>query len=88
MKGKAKKVQTIWLFGIIAAGFEAATLGYVINKTKQFKTEAENFAKTADKFEAKLGSAIVTRGIPDYWKLKYQNFTDWLSRYSLGIIDY
>jgi len=88
MKGKAKKVSTIMMFRIIDAGFDAATQGYMINMTEQFKTEAENFAKTADKFEAKLGSAIVTRGIPDYWKVKYQNFTDWLSRYSLGIIDY
>ena len=76
------------LFRILVCGFDAAKVGYIINITKQFKIEAENFAKTADKFEAKLGSAIVTRGIPDYWKTKYQNFTDWLSRYSLGIIDY
>jgi len=87
-QGKAKNVQPICLFEILNAGFDAATQGYLNNKTKYFKTEAENFAKAADNFEKILGSQVVTSGRPDTWKQKHQNFKLWLQKYSTGIINY
>jgi len=87
-EGKKKKVQSIWLYFILNGGFEAAAYGYVNNRTEEFKTEAENFARTADKFEAILGSEIVTLGIPNFWKEKYQSFVSWQHRHMSGIIDY
>jgi len=87
-KGRAKKVQPLCLFEILDKGFDAATQGYLNNKTEYFKLEAKNFAKAADKFEKCLGSKVVTVGYPDRWKQKYQNFEFWLQKYTRGIINY
>merc|ERR1711874_200283 len=71
-QGLAKKVQPICLYDILKDAFAAASHGYQINKadglpTDEFKTEAENFAKTAAKFEKILGTNVVTHGRPDFW---------------------
>jgi len=88
VKGKAKKVQTICLYEILDAGFDAASQGYINKETDYFKTEAENFAKAAEKFEKLLGSQVVTQGRPDQWTQKYQNFEKWLQNYVRGDINY
>ena len=54
-----------------------ATQGYLTHKTDEFRMEAENFAKTAAKFEKKLGSQAVNLGHPDFWKQKCENFVEY-----------
>ena len=58
-------------------GFKAASEGYFVHRLPEFKCDAENFAKAADKFENILGNEVVTRGQPDFWKEKYLNFEMW-----------
>jgi len=81
--GKAKKVHPMGLFCILKEGFASAVAGYVHNRTEEFKIEAENFAKTADKFDKFVGSQVVTHGHgrPDFWKQRYQNFEQWVRLY-------
>ena len=58
-------------------GFLAAMTGYFLYKLPEFKKDAENFAKAVEKFGDILGNEIVTRGQPDLWKQRYQNFDMW-----------
>ena len=58
-------------------GFLAAMTGYFLYKLPEFKKDAENFAKAVEKFGDILGNEIVTRGQPDLWKQRYQNFDVW-----------
>lgn len=71
---KDKNVQPISLFKLAEKAFGAATLGYQLYKTADLKNDAENFAKTAEKFGKILGKDLVMKGKPDYWKQKYEKF--------------
>jgi len=72
------KAQPIAMLSTLEQGFKAATVGYVLYKLPQFKCDAENFAKAVDKFGKIVGNEIITRGQPDLWKQRYQNFEMWL----------
>ena len=76
--GRTLKAQPIAMLSTLEQGFKAATVGYVLYKLPQFKCDAENFAKAVDKFGKILGNEIITRGQPDLWKQRYQNFEMWL----------
>ena len=72
-----KKIQPFFLFKIIERAFDTAQFGYFLHKTADFKKEAVIFAKAAEKFENILGIEIVNEGIPNKWKIRYQNFENW-----------
>ena len=76
--GRTLKAQPIAMLSTLEQGFKAATVGYVLYKLPQFKCDAENFAKAVDKFGKIVGNEIITRGQPDLWKQRYQNFEMWL----------
>ena len=54
-------------------------MGYQLYKAADLKIDAENFAKSAENCGHFLGYELVTRGNPNYWKQKYQDFEKWLS---------
>ena len=76
--GKDIGVQSIYLFNTIEKAFEVATFGYQLYWTEDLKSDAENFAKAAEKFGKVIGDALVTGGKPTYWKEKYENLEKWL----------
>ena len=76
--GRTLKAQPIAMLSTLEQGFKAATVGYVLYKLPQFKSDAENFAKAVEKFGKIVGDEIITRGQPDLWKHRYQNFEMWL----------
>ena len=61
-----------------------AILGYQMYKTLDLKTDAKNFAKTAEKFQKTLGKELVTKGLPDYWKQKYEKLDECLKYQPFG----
>ena len=75
--GSNSKAQDLAMRATLEKGFLAATTGYFLYKLPEFKKDAENFAKALEKFGEILGNEIVTRGQPDLWKQRYQNFDLW-----------
>ena len=82
--GKDIGVQPFFLYYILDKAFDVATFGFQLYWTADLKSDAENFAKTVDKFGKVLGEDFVTRGKPTYWKEKYENFERWLLLLSDG----
>ena len=76
--GRNLKAQHVAMLSTLEQGFQAASVGYFFYKLPQFKSDAENFAKAVDKFGKFVGNEIVTRGQPDQWKQRFQNFEMWL----------
>ena len=54
-------------------------MGYQLHKAADLKIDSENFAKSAENCGHFLGYEFVTRGNPNYWKQRYQDFEKWLS---------
>ena len=82
--GKDIGVQPIYLYHILDDVFDVAAFGFQLYGTADLKSDAENFAKTADKFRKVLGEDLVTGGKPTYWKEKYKNFERWLLHFDGG----
>jgi len=75
--GTNSNAQDLAMRATLEKGFLAAMTGYFLYKLPEFKKDAENFAKAVEKFGDILGNEIVTRGQPDLWKQRYQNFDMW-----------
>ena len=75
--GKVQKLQPILLYNILDRGFFTALVGYQMYKTAEFKIDAGNFARAAEKFGKIMGNDVVFK--PDglnYYKQHYQNEID------------
>ena len=76
--GKTQKVQPLFLYNLLDRAFDTASFGYHLYKDADLKMDAVNFAKASEKFVKILGNAVVTRGMPNYWKEIYQNYEKWV----------
>ena len=75
--GKVQNIQPLFLYRIVQRAFDTALFGYKLHKDADFKMEAVNFAKAADKFGNFLGKDFVNHGGPNFWKKICQNFENW-----------